>query len=386
MRALTMLMCLLAQLAGPAMAAAQQQPDSTAASGNASSLMSKVKVDRGGGFHLTPHWAVVFGGIKQGSGAAAGPALSQEWANGAYAQVKAVYSIRSFKLLQARFDSQPLFGRGVTLSTRVRWQDAPELSLYHLGTDSPNLRAEYAERKTEWSGVAKLPLARTSVLLGGVGVERYATSGGWVDEGEDDAPDAVPQTPGLGTRPWFVHSFVEIVQDSRLSPDFSRTGRLLDAAFHVYHDAHDGTQSFRRLELAAYQLVPDWAHKGAVGVGARTWLSDTGDAQQVPFFLMPALGGGNYLRGYSTYRFRDRNALVIQAEYSYPVHPMIDVAGLYEAGSVSATAGGLSLTNMAQSAGVGVRVHTKMSGLFRADLARGRDGFKVAFGFGLGGS
>jgi hemolysin activation/secretion protein len=106
----------------------------------------------------------------------------------------------------------------------------------------------------------------------------------------------------------------------------------------------------------------------------------------VPFFLMPTLGGGDYLRGYSSYRFRDRNALLLQAEYRWAVHPMLDVAGLYEAGTVSPTVHGLRIKDMAQSVGGGIRVHSKTSGLLRVDLARGRDGLKLAFGVGLGAS
>lgn len=383
-RAATSLVCFLVSLAGAGVAFAQQKPDDPAASGPAA--LRRLKVDQGGGLHVTRHFSVVFGGIKQGSGAAAGPAVSHEFESGAYAQLKAVYSIRSFKLLQARYDSRPLSARRIVASTRVRWQDAPELSLYRLGPDSPDLRAEFSERRSEWSGVIKAPLAAKTMLLGGMGIERYATSGGWIDAGEDEAPSEVPQTPGLGTRPWFVHSFVELVQDSRLSPDFSRSGRLLDAAFHSYHDAHDGTQSFQRVSLAAYQLIPTSGQRGALGVGARAWLSATGDGHEVPFFLMPTLGGGDYLRGYSSYRFRDRNAALLQAEYRWAVHKMVDVAGLYEAGTVSARTGGLSLTNMAQSVAAGIRVHTRTSGLLRVDLAHGRDGFKVAFGVGIGGS
>src|SRR4029079_1704768 len=108
-----------------------------------------LKVDQGGGIHVTEHFAVVFGGIKQGSGIALGPAISHTFENGAFAQLKGVYSIRQFKLLQARFDLKPLFTGRSLFSTRLRWQDAPELALYPLGPDSINRRVEYGERKTE---------------------------------------------------------------------------------------------------------------------------------------------------------------------------------------------------------------------------------------------
>lgn len=346
--------------------------------------MQRLTVDRAGGIHVSRTFAVVFGGIKQGSGAAAGPALSREFADGSFVQVKGVYSVRQFKLLQGRYDSRRFFHNRLSASTRVRWQDAPELSLYRLGPDSPNLRVEYSERRNEWSGALTVPLRARWVLLGGAGVERYATSGGWLDAGEDEIPNDVPQAPGLGTRPWFLHSFVELVQDSRLSPDFSRSGRLLDAAVHDYQDQHDGTQSFRRVTLAAYQLIPLWRERASFGFGGSAWLSAAGDGHEVPFFLMPTLGGGNYLRGYSSYRFRDRHALLLAAEYRWAAHPMVDLAAIYEAGTVSSTVHGMSLAKMAQSAGGGVRVHTKRSGVLRADLARGRDGFKLAFGVGVG--
>jgi hypothetical protein len=374
---------LLSLLAGST--ARAQDPPASAPASQQPAILQRINVDRGGGFHLTRSFAVVFGGIKQGSGPAAGPAISHDFADGSYAQLKAVYSLRHFKLLQARFDSRPFFGKRLTASTRARWQDAPELSLYGLGADSPDLRAEFSERRIEWSGVVRLSIAPKTMVLGGTGIERYATDGGWIDTGEDEAPDFIPRTPGLGTRPWFVHSFVEAVHDTRLSPEFSRTGRLLDASFHSYYDAHDGAQSFQRVTLAAYQLVPIPNERGAIGAGAQAWLSATGQGHDVPFFLMPTLGGGNYLRGYSSYRFRDRNALLLQAEYRYPVHRMIDVAGFYEAGTVSPTVRGLGRSRMAQDVGIGVRAHTKTSGLLRADLAHGSEGFKIAFGVGIGG-
>src|SRR5215208_539636 len=62
--------------------------------------------DQAGGLHITEHWAMAFGGIKQGSGAGAGPAFSTNFADGGFMQLKAVISIRDFRLLQARYDSR----------------------------------------------------------------------------------------------------------------------------------------------------------------------------------------------------------------------------------------------------------------------------------------
>src|SRR6185437_10428949 len=95
MRAAAAVVCFLVGAAASNVAWAQDAPaDPTAPP---SPLLSRIKVDRAGGFHLTSALAVVFGGIKEGSGAAAGPALSHDFADGAFIQVKGVYSIRQFK-------------------------------------------------------------------------------------------------------------------------------------------------------------------------------------------------------------------------------------------------------------------------------------------------
>ena len=278
------------------------------------------------------------------------------------------------------------------VSTRLRWQDAPKLSLYASGPDSSDRRVEFGARKAELSGFVKTKLAPKASLSAGSGVERYSANNGWIDPDEEEVLGEVPDVPGLGTRPWFVHSFVSASNDTRHSPDYSRTGRLLSAGFHDYRDQQNGTQTFERFELAAAQLLPtfriadapDAQYRGALGFFARAWLSQTSSGHDVPFFLMPTLGGGDYLRGYASYRFRDRNAALVGAEYRWAIHKMLDLAGLFEAGTVSPTVGGLGHSKIAPSGGVGVRVHSKKSGLLRVDLARGREGLKFTVGVTTG--
>jgi hypothetical protein len=388
----SLLIVLAIALAGPAAARAQQAAPADPADDGITGFLKKVRIDRAGGVHLSKLFSLVFGGIKQGSSMAAGPAVSHEFENGAFTQVKGVYSIRHFKLLQARFDSGPLFNKRAMMSTRVRWQDAPELSLYALGPDSPQARAEYAERRMEWSGFIRAGVAPHLNVTGGAGIERYTIGGGFIDTDEDERLGIIPDQPGLATHPWFIHSYASLVYDSRYSSDYSRTGTTLLSGTHLYHDMQSGSLSFRAFEVAAGHLFPtvrtgngplDW--KGALAIGARAWLTESGDGSSVPFFLMPTLGGGDYLIGYPSYRFRDRNAVLLRAEYRWAVHPMIDVAGLYEAGTVSPTVGRLSLDGMAQSAGAGIRVHSKTTGLVRIDLARGREGLQFSIGFNITG-
>jgi hypothetical protein len=332
--------------------------------------------DQGGGLHLTKHFAIVFGGIKPGSGLALGPALSHKFANGAYTQLKFVYSVDKFSVVQARYDTRKFWGGRAMLTNRLRWQDAPKLDLRELGPNAPKSAVDYGEHKTEGSTRLRMQVAPALRIGAGLGIEKYSTT----------AIGIAPALPGFGTKPVFAHSFFSAARDSRLSPDYSRTGRLFEGALHHYFDLRDGQDSFGRFEGTVQQLIPTHGGKGVIDVSAHTWLSLADGDRSVPFFLMPTLGGSNYLRAYQSYRFRDKHAMMMRGEYRWAVHKMADLAGFLEGGTVASTIKGFRLNNMAQAIGIGLRVHTKTSSLVDLDLAHGRDGFKFSIGFNTGGS
>ena len=388
------LVWMVALMAGLPSLAAGQQPDAQA-SPDPLPLPLGMKVDQGGGILFTKHFGVAFGGIKQGSSIAVGPAVSWKFENGAYLQIKGGFSIKRFKLLQARYDSRPFLNDRALISTRLRWQDAPTLPLYQPGPDSPDRHVDIGGTKTEWSAFMRTLVAPHTTVSFGSGVEGYTSEAKWGDAAEAvDRLGSPPDAPGLGTRPWYIRSFVVASNDTRLSPEFSRTGHLLEAGLYHYHDTESGgAQSFQRVELATAKLLPFFRteggedqprYKSALEVFARAWLSHSGTGDEVPIYLQTFLGGGDNLRGYSSYRFHDRNAVLVGTEYRHAVHKMVDVAVLLEAGTVARTPSAFSFDDLAPSAAVGIRVHTKTSGLLRLDLARGRDGFKFAIGLSTG--
>jgi len=55
----------------------------------------------------------------------------------------------------------------------------------------------------------------------------------------------------------------------------------------------------------------------------------------VPFFDMPSLGTWETLRGYENFRFRDRNALSLTAEYHYRIWRLMDWAFFLDEGQVA---------------------------------------------------
>jgi hypothetical protein len=343
--------------------------------------------DQAGGLHFTEHWGVAFGGIKQGSGIGAGPAFSTKFSNGGFMQLKAVISIKNFRLLQARYDTPRFWNdRGIMIS-RVRWHHAPEVSLYQLGPDSPDREIDYDERRTEIGTRLDVKLTPHVRASGGFGVERYRTRADGLEQLFDPGTLVlVAEPPGLGAHPFFAHAVGSLAYDTRLSPDYTRDGRFFEGELHSYSDVSGDEPSFGRFEGSAEQYIPTHGGRGVIGVGARTWLSISEDARAVPFYLTPTLGGGDLLRAYPSYRFRDRHAMLLIAQYRWAVHKMVDLATTYEGGKVAPKVGGLDFDNMAHSIAIGARVHTEKAGLLRADVAYGREGVGFRIGFSAGGS
>ena len=149
------------------------------------------------------------------------------------------------------------------------------------------------------------------------------------------------------------------------------------SALHDYHDFHDGQGSFRRLDGTLQQLVPTFGERGVIDLSAQTWLSQGANGGSVPFFLMPTLGGGDLLRAFNSYRFRDRDALLLKAEYRWAVHKMADVAGVYSRHRLRGPVPGRP---RALDRHRHPRALDKAS-LFRADMAHGREGFGFRIGF-----
>ena len=338
-------------------------------------------IEEAGGFAVTRGFFVTFGDIKRGSSVALGPAYGKTFTNGSVVIGKAAYSIRQFKLAQLFAQAPPLARGRLIVNGRARWQDAPVLAVYPLGTSSPKTRSNYAETKTELSGQAlfnPVPLLR---LEAGASFEQFDT--GTANRQPSIEDSFTPgELPGLGADPDYLHSFVSLGIDGRTGPGFSRTGTHLQAWFHDYRQQNDGPYSFRRLDGIARQLIPILHGNWVIDLSVRASTTDVDEGREVPFFLMPNLGGGSDLRGYTSYRFRDRHSILATAEYRWYVQEYVEMALFYDAGKVVSRRGDLDLSGLKSDVGIGIRFHSPQQTAIRIELARGTEGLRFIFSFG----
>ena len=338
-------------------------------------------IEQAGGFGLVNGWFVTFGDIKQGSGFAGGPAYGVLFDNGAGIVTKGIYSIRNFKLGQVQFIAPRIANGRVHLNGRIRWQDAPTLAVYPLGPDSPRERADYSETKTEASGQLLVAPVFFIRLGAGVAFERFETSGADTSRLSVEEAFTPADMPGIGADPDYLHTFVTAGIDSRTGPSYSRTGTLLQATLHDYSQRNDGPYSFQKIDAVARQLIPILHGNWVIDLSVRTSTTTVDDGNQVPFFLLPDLGGSGELRGYSAYRFRDKNSIIFTGEYRWYVQEFVDMAVFYDAGKVTSRTKDLDFENLKSNVGFGIRFHGSKTTAVRLELARGDEGLRFIFGF-----
>src|SRR4029079_11857385 len=137
------------------------------------------------------------------------------------------------------------------------------------------------------------------------------------------------------------------------------------------HD-NDKQFGFRELSYEAIQHFPILRDTWVISLRGLAETAYTRDGQDVPSFLLPHLGGGSNLRGFDTWRFRDRNRLLLQAEWRIMVNRFMETALFYDAGKVAARAADLTplFDDLKHDYGFGTRFHAPFQTAFRIDVAR----------------
>jgi outer membrane protein assembly factor BamA len=106
----------------------------------------------------------------------------------------------------------------------------------------------------------------------------------------------------------------------------------------------------------------------------------------VPLRSLASFGGANSMRGYYDGRFRDKDQVVLQAEYRVPVYGRLGAAGFAGIGNVSHNCDYFSTQAIKYSYGAGLRIALNKSEKLnlRLDYGIGRGGHSKGFYFQLG--
>ena len=157
-----------------------------------------------------------------------------------------------------------------------------------------------------------------------------------------------------------------------------RDAGVSTATLHDYTD-RDEKFGFQEVNYEVIQHFPILREAWVISLRGAAQTAYTKSDQQIPFFMLPSVGGGSSLRGFSSWRFRDLNSLVVQAEWRIMVNRYLDTAVFYDAGKVTSRRADLNLDGLKSDYGFGLRFHGPFATPLRVELARSKEGLSVVF-------
>lgn len=341
-------------------------------------IMNKVEdITVNGGLHWHPYFESAY----KGGGLALGLGYMHHVSPYNLLDVRGSYSLRNYKRAEVEFIAPRMFQRRATLSLLGGFREATQVDFFGTGTNSvKDNRSNFGLQWAYGSALMSIfPTRKLFMLRGGVELAEWKEQSG---EGTSPSVDVVynPTTlPGIDSRITYLHTQGTVGLDWRPSAGYARRGGFYGVTFHDYKDSDDAF-GFQQVDYEVVQHIPILRETWAIslrGLAQTTFLK--GD-QEIPYFLLPSLGGGDNLRGYGSFRFRDRNSLLLQGEWRIMVNRYLDTAFFYDAGKVTALTEDLDLKGLKHDYGFGVRFHSPISTPLRIDLARGNEGFFLVFG------
>jgi hypothetical protein len=327
-----------------------------------------------------------FGSLTTGSGFAYGAGYRSRRLFDGLGQIDAWAgaSMTRYWAAEARLRFPDLADGHLDLQAYGRRHDYPQEYFFGLGPLSLRRnQTDYAIQQTTVGFRAALKPAPI-VAVGG-GFEHTDTG---VADGTDASVPSVgdvfdeASAPGLVRQPDYLRGLVYVEVDWR-RPLNARKGGWYRAEVSRFDDRRGFGYSFDRLDIDLRQYVSFLSERRVLAARVAMSTSSVEADQQVPFYMMPTLGGNDSLRGFRDYRFRGPHALLMQGEYRFEVWSGLDAALFYDAGKVAMRRSQLDFNHLESDYGFGFRFNTDRGVVFRVDAAFGsRDGKHLWMVFG----
>jgi len=314
------------------------------------------------------------GSVYPGGGFAGGAGVRKPLGDDGALNVFGGYSISTFARAEADLALPTFWSNRARVTASGRYIDAPDVRYYGLGESSlKEDQTRFGYTPTTGGARLDVDVSKYFSVGGGVEYDHIDTSNGRTSPSIEERFSPA-NTPGLELSTFkYVKSSARATFDWRRQPGYSGSGGLYRVQFDDFDERDNGLYSFKSLEAEVLQLIPILRANWVVALRGVTTLTDIGDSNSVPYFLLPSLGGGSTLRGYPDFRFRDRNRLLMNAELRWTPARFMDMAIFYDTGKVTARRDDLDLDDLKESYGIGMRLIGQAGYFFRVEAAHSRE-------------
>jgi outer membrane protein assembly factor BamA len=325
------------------------------------------------------------GGLATGSGLAIGSDFRKDGLAGTFnLRASARASLKKYQRYELGIEIPRLASHPVFVEFNVRQRNYPQEDFYGAGSDSreedrtnyrledTNVTATLGVRPKHWL---------TAGLRGGV---LNTNTGRGTDTRYRSTESVFSETaaPAIESQPHYYHSGAFVDIDYRDHAQNPRSGGHYSASVVSYNDQSQGRFSFNQFDFEGQQYFPFFNKRRVIAARALTTLTQTPEGQQIPFFMLPSLGGSESLRGFQDFRFHDRNRVLMNLEYRWEIFSGLDMALFGDAGQVGEHVSDLDFRQLKTSYGLGFRFNTERSVFLRVDIGRSDEGQRIFLKFG----
>jgi len=308
------------------------------------------------------------GSVFSGGGMALGVGHTKRFGDTGHYDIYGARSFQNFKLVAGTVRLPTFAGGRIRVDLNGSWLDAPKVAFYPSGNESiKSERTNLFYRATTVGVSTRLQAARFLAVGGGFDAIQMETG--------------VPDLQIATADPSYRRSSVFAEYDRRPSAGYASRGGLYRVEWFDYQQVNAGAHSFNRVDAEAQHFVPLRREGSVLAFRALASTTNTAQGESVPFVLLPDLGGSHTLRGYPSWRFRDRSRMALTAEYRWKAGHFVDMALFVDAGQVAPRLADLDLSKFKKTYGLGMSFHTPVSTITRIEVARTGEGTALVFSF-----
>ena len=346
----------------------------------------------------------IIGGVATNGGVGAGVGYTSPKDSNWFQNGKAMFTFRRFWSLEGEVGRRPPSNRHqIGAFGAVRHMG--RLDYYGIGPDTTlDSRAAFRLRESTFGtrGWYRLfPKVRVGGTISAYIPDLGRSSSSRIRPIEEVFNDG--SVPGLLAEPTFgrYRGFVEYIsrvpdaEESLTGPHRYRGAYQL--AFESMQDYKTGQHDLHRWETEVQQRIPGF--RADQRLTLHGFVAATNAEADVPYYLLYTLGGTGglksfrpdmlggdetraTLRGFKNFRFRDRNLVLMQAEYRIPVHKYVHTTVFVDSGQVAPKPSEL-FNELRANTGFSVSAVNKGKTLGRMDVGfGGGEGVYFYFSFG----
>jgi len=326
-----------------------------------------------------------FGSITAGSGFSIGPAYRTPQKLGGEFDFSlfAMASMKKYWIADARMQLPRLLDERLGIGAHGQSYDFREELFFGLGPDSARSDlVTYGMRNTLVGGSAAVRPTSWLTVGGAADFLNPQVNATNDEEASIGSRFDDSSAPGLADQPKFMRYEGTVDVNRREPRGNPRSGGRYLFTYQRFDDLDANAYSFQRAEADVQQYISLLRNRRVLALRAMASVSDADKGARVPFYYQRALGGPDDLRGFHRLRFRDKHALLLQAEYRWEIFTAVDGALFYDTGKVASRVEDLNLKDLESDYGIGFRFGTANSVFLRVEAAFGsRDGRHFVFRF-----